>query len=220
MPTEPRVARRRTGGSGGLIPTSCTARPVASGRPPSMSQSLSRLRASAHLGGQRLGAAWGAHVWRMPSPPSVWNECLRSNRATVRGRSGYIGQISAASVRNLPTKPFGLELGAAFGKHARTTAVISSDLRDGFLEGQVPKWTGRSFAIPPRAPLGRVQPATRRIGLPETRPWARGSRSGRGRPFRLSGTADSCLTRRIGDQPRHPRRAPSPVQSHADPVRS
>ena len=39
-------------------------------------------------------------------------------------------------------------------RHARTTAIANSELLDGFGEGQVPRWTGRSPRKPPLAPLG------------------------------------------------------------------
>ena len=51
---------------------------------------------------------------------------------------------SAAPVRDFQMQPFGRELVAVVGRHSRTTAVANSDLPDGFGEGQVPKWTGRS----------------------------------------------------------------------------
>jgi hypothetical protein len=38
-------------------------------------------------------------------------------------------------------QPFGCELVAVVGRHARTTAIANSDLLVGFGEGQVPTWS-------------------------------------------------------------------------------
>jgi hypothetical protein len=52
-------------------------------------------------------------------------------------------------------QPLRRELVAVVGRQARTTAIANSDLLDGFGEGQVPRWTGRSPRKPSQAPSGR-----------------------------------------------------------------
>ena len=62
---------------------------------------------------------------------------------------------SAALVRNSRMRSFGRELVAAASRYVRTTEIASSDFLDGFCEGQVPRYTGRSLRERRPTPMGR-----------------------------------------------------------------
>lgn len=108
-------------------------------------------------------------------------------RACLLSVLAYDGLESAAPVRSFRICSAATCRGP---RSAGAAAVANADLLDGFCEGQVPSWNGRSPRNPTQAPSGRMPPRPRQ----DSRDWMR---IGRYRPPMPSDAARSRSESRV-----------------------